>query len=284
VAAASTGAATGYKVIPDERTNSLIVLAPPLQMREIQEIVVKLDVAPPNYTSHIHIYRLKNAQALEMVQVLNNLLNGGGSPTTLSPTTGKGSLGRSSFNSAASGGGYGSGFGGLGSGGGYGGGGGLMSSASFGGSSGGFGGGGFGGGGGGGFGGGGGMRGRNSGGGNNATGPGSASSGGKSIDFSYPVNVTADPATNAMVISASPQDWQTLKQIIDGLDTPRVQIFVQAVIVKVSEERKRELGLNFAAATLLSGNRLRVAERLRQPRRSHRPLAPARPWFLAISR
>src|SRR5882757_107569 len=262
VAASSTGAATGYKVIPDERTNCLIVLAPPLQMREIQEIVSKLDVAPPNYTSHIHIYRLKNAQALEMVQVLNNLLNGGGTPTTLSPTTGKGSLGRSSFNSAASGGGFGSGFGGLGSGGGYGGGGGgLMSSASFGGGGyGGGGGGGFGGGSGGGFGGGGGgMRGRNgSGGGNNGTGPGSASSGGKSIDFSYPVNVTADPATNAMVISASPQDWQTLKQIIDGLDTPRVQIFVQAVIVEVSAERQRQLGVNFSAATQISGSTLGV--------------------------
>src|SRR5260370_19321907 len=137
----STGAGTGYKVIPDERTNALIVLAPPLQMREIQEIVSKLDVAPTNATSHIHVYRLKNAQALEMVQVLNNLLNGGGGPTTLSPTTGKGSLGRSSFNSAASGGGFGSGFGGMGSSG-YGGGS-MMRSASFGGG----GGGGFGGGG-----------------------------------------------------------------------------------------------------------------------------------------
>ena len=48
-----------------------------------------------------------------------------------------------------------------------------------------------------------------------------------------------------MVISASPQDWQTLKQIIDDLDTPRVQIFVQAVIVEVSAERQRELGVSF---------------------------------------
>src|SRR5260370_16322660 len=83
-------------------------------MREIQEIVSKLDVAPTSATSHIHVYRLKNAQALEMVQVLNNLLNGGGGPTTLTPTTGKGSLGRSSFNSAASGGGFGHGLRGLG--------------------------------------------------------------------------------------------------------------------------------------------------------------------------
>ena len=48
-----------------------------------------------------------------------------------------------------------------------------------------------------------------------------------------------------MVISASPQDWQTLRQIIDDLDTPRVQIFVQAVIVEVSAERQRELGVSF---------------------------------------
>src|SRR5208337_839550 len=67
---ATGGAGTGYKVIPDERTNCLIVMAPPLQMREIQEIIAKLDVSPPLATSRIHVYRLKNAQALEMVQVL----------------------------------------------------------------------------------------------------------------------------------------------------------------------------------------------------------------------
>src|SRR5208282_4509588 len=252
VAPSATGPGMGYKVIPDERTNCLIVLAPPLQMREIQEIVQKLDVNPPLATSRIHVYRLKNAQALEMVQVLNNLLNGGGGPTTLSPTTGKGSLGRSSFNDAANGN---SGFGGLS---GFGGSS-TSSSASFGGSSGGggFGGtngsGGFGGGSGGG---GGGLLSRGSS--SASSGPTSASSAGKSIDFSYPVNITADPATNAMVISASPQDWQTLKQIIDDLDTPRVQIFVQAVIVEVSAERQRQLGVNFQSGVNISGSTLGV--------------------------
>jgi general secretion pathway protein D len=250
VATSATGPSLGYKVIPDERTNCLIVMAPPLQMREIQDIVFKLDVVPPLATSRIHVYRLKNAQALEMVQVLNNLLNGGSGPTTLSPTTGKGSLGRSSFNDAASGFGSG-GFGGIGGGGGgYGG---MASSASFGGSSGG---GGFGGSsGGGGFGGGGGgLRSRGSMSGAGGGGSSSASSAGKSIDFSYPVNITADPATNAMVISASPQDWQTLKQIIDDLDTPRVQIFVQAVIVEVSAERQRDLGVSFFSAGVGGGS------------------------------
>ena len=244
---ATGGAGTGYKVIPDERTNCLIVMAPPLQMREIQEIVAKLDVNPPLATSRIHVYRLKNAQALEMVQVLNTLLNGGGGPSTMSPTTGKGSLGRASFNSAASGGmgGSSSGFGGMGGGmGSMGGGmssmggmGSMGGSSSMGGTNGS---GGFGGSGGGGM--------MNRGGSSSSTGPASASSQGKTVDFSYPVNVTADPATNAMVISASPQDWQTLKQIIDELDTPRVQIFVQAVIVEISAERQRQIGVNFNAA------------------------------------
>ncbi|MDO8432022.1 MAG: type II secretion system secretin GspD [Candidatus Binatus sp.] len=256
VAPSAQGAANGFKVIADERTNSLIVLAGPIPMRQINEIVSKLDVSPPNATSRIHVYRLKNAQALGMVMVLNNLLNGGSGPSTLSPMTGRGSLGRgSSLGNYGGGGGMGgAGFGGGGfGGGGMGGMGGGMGGGGYGGGGmgmGGMGGGGYGGGGGGG---GGMMRGRGmSGGGMGGT--ASASTGGKSIDFTYPVNVTADPATNAMVISASPQDWQTLKQIIDDLDVPRVQIFVQAVLVEVSAERQRQLGINFQAATNISGS------------------------------
>src|SRR5581483_2085260 len=238
------GASSGgpaFKVIPDERTNSLIVLAGPLQMNQIRDIVAKLDIQPPNATSRIHVYRLKNEQALEMVQVLMSLLSGGGVPTTLSPTTGKGSLGRGSalgmFNGLGSGmaGGYGGGYGGMG--GGYGGlGGGMMGGGSRLGA----------------------MGNSGSGAGGGSLGASSASSGsgtgGKNLDFSDPVTVTADPATNALVVSAAPQDWQTLKRIIDELDVPRVQIFVQAVIAEVSVQRQKQLGVNFQSATGLSGS------------------------------
>ena len=277
VAPAATSSGTAFKIIPDERTNSLIVLAGPLQMNQIQDIVAKLDIQPPNATSRIHVYRLKNAQALEMLQVLSNLLGGGGSPTTLSPTTGKGSLGRGSalgmFNglgSGAAGGGYGGGYGGYG--GGYGGygssgygglGGGIMGSS--------LGGGGFGGAmsgmGGGGIGGGMGMM-RSSGssfGSSGATmsassGGGATGPGGRNPDFVSPVNVTADPATNALVVSAAPQDWQTLKQIIDELDVPRTQIFVQAIIVEVSAERTKDIGVEFQASTNISGSTLGIGQ------------------------
>ncbi|MFZ0659415.1 MAG: type II secretion system secretin GspD [Candidatus Binataceae bacterium] len=241
----ATGPSGSFKVIADERTNSLIVLAAPLQMRDIKDVISKLDIVPPNVTSRIHVYRLKNAQALEMVQVMNNLLNGGGAPTTLSPTTGRGSLGRSSGMGSSMGGmgGMSSGFGGMGGGmsGGYGGssmGGGMMNSG-YGGSGGGMGGisGGMGSG-----------RGMMSGNSSGTSGSASASTeGGKGTNFLNPVNITADPATNSMVVSASPQDWATLKQIIDELDVPRVQVFVQAVIVEVSAERSRQLGFEYSA-------------------------------------
>ncbi|HYB90070.1 MAG TPA: type II secretion system secretin GspD [Candidatus Binataceae bacterium] len=245
-------AGANYKVIPDERTNSLVCLAAPLQMRQIEEIVAQLDIEPPISTARIHVYRLKNAQALEMVQVLNNLINGGGGPGTLMPTTGRGSLGRGSSLGTMNG--FSSGFGGMGGGfpgmgGGYGGGGyGMMSSmgsSSFGG---------------GGFGSSMGMSRTSSTAAGTAGGTASASGGGKNTDFAARVNITADPATNAMVVSAAPQDWQTLRQIIDELDVPRVQVFVQAIIIEVSQERARDMGVNFQASTSISGSTLGLGQ------------------------
>jgi general secretion pathway protein D len=260
VAPAAAAPASGFRVIPDERTNSLIVLAGPIQMKQIAEIVQKLDVVSPNATQRIHVYHLHNAEALEMVQVLGSLIGGSGMPTTLSPTTGRGSLGRGSSLGLYNGGAFGSGFGGLG--------GGMGSSSSGMGSSfgtmggGGMGGGGFGSGmgmmrgSGSGMGGSSGFAGGSSGAGGSTT----VSSGSHNPDFNSPVSITADPATNALVVSAAPQDWQTLHTIIDQLDQPRVQVFVQAVIVEVSAERQKQLGINFNASTNISGSTIGVGQ------------------------
>ena len=254
-----------FKVLPDERTNSIIAVAGPIQMKQIREIKDKLDVRSTNAMSRIHVYRLKNAAVAEMIDVLNGLLGGGGGPTSLSPQTGKGSLGRGG---SGFGGGINSGFGGgmmnsSGYGGGYGGGGGGF--GGIGGGISGFGGGGYGGGGGFGGGGGGGFgRGRSGGGGfgggeiGGAGGTGTASSAGHTAEFANSVTVTADPATNSLVISAAPQDYETLRSIIAELDVPRVQVFVQAIIVEVSAERQRDLGVNFQTNGSLSHNVLGV--------------------------
>jgi general secretion pathway protein D len=94
VAPSAQGASTNFSVVPDERTNSLIVLASSLEMRRIKELVQQLDIHSPNETSRLHVYPLKYAAASEVVDVLNGLLSGGGGPSSLSPTTGRNSSGR----------------------------------------------------------------------------------------------------------------------------------------------------------------------------------------------
>jgi general secretion pathway protein D len=259
VAPSAQGGSTNFSVVPDERTNSLIVLASPIEMREIKDLVEKMDIRSPTQNGRLHVYHLKYAPASEMVQVLDGLLGGSGGPQTLSPATGRNSLGRGSSLGSSSGSSFGSGFGGLGGGGsgGYGGGGG-------------FGGGGFGGGGGGGFGGGGigssamggmGSMGGSRGGSAANAGPSTASTGGnKSADFSNPVNITADPATNSLVISAAPQDYETLQTVIDQLDVPRVQVFVQAIIVEVSVQRTKDIGVSFQSASGISNSILGLGQ------------------------
>ena len=74
----------------------------------------------------------------------------------------------------------------------------------------------------------------------------------RTSDFTSRVTMTADPATNALVISAAPQDWEVLRNIIAELDVPRIQVFVQAIIVEVSSERQRQMGVDFQAATSIS--------------------------------
>jgi general secretion pathway protein D len=259
VAPSAQAPSRAFKIVPDQRTNSLIVLAGPLQMRQIKDLVDKLDIHSPSATSRVHVYYLKYAQSLQMVAVLNALLGGGGGgPGMLSPQTGRGSLGRGSglgFGGLGTGG-MGGGFGGMG---GYGGGFGSMSGGmggGFGGMGGGFGGMGGMGGGMGGF--GGGMRNRASG---SLGGGGAASAmatGGPGTEFEQPVRVTADPATNSLVVSASPQDFATLQTIISQLDIPRRQVYVQAVIVEVSTNRMRELGISYQGSANFGGNVLGV--------------------------
>jgi general secretion pathway protein D len=256
VAPSAQGASTNFSVVPDERTNSLIVLASPLEMRQIRDLVAKLDIRSPTQNGRLHVYHLKYAPASEMVEVLDGLLGGSGGPSTLSPATGKNSLGRGSALGNLNGSSFGGGFGGLGnsSGGGFGG----ESSGGMGGGSGGF--GGMGGGLGsasGGFGGSsGGSR-----GGAASSGPMTASTGGgHTADFSNEVNITADPATNSLIISAAPQDYETLQSVIDQLDIPRVQVFVQAIIVEVSVQRTKEIGVNFQTATGISNSVLGIGQ------------------------
>jgi len=57
------------------------------------------------------------------------------------------------------------------------------------------------------------------------------------------VTVTADKASNSLVIMASAADYNNLAQVIKKLDRRSKQVFVQALIAEVSLDKSRELGL-----------------------------------------
>ncbi len=96
------------------------------------------------------------------------------------------------------------------------------------------------------------MGGRGAGGIGGGAGGGPGGGGVRASDFTNRVTLTADPATNSLVISAAPQDWEVLRNIIAELDVPRIQVFVQAIIVEVSAERQRQLGVDLQSSTAIS--------------------------------
>lgn len=72
-----------FKVIPDERTNSLIVIAYPEDMRKVKAVIEELDVEVEQPEQGIYVIRLQNADAEQVVGVLSGLIGGGtGAATT----------------------------------------------------------------------------------------------------------------------------------------------------------------------------------------------------------
>ncbi len=62
------------------------------------------------------------------------------------------------------------------------------------------------------------------------------------------VSITADKPTNSLIINARPEEFEILKGIIAKLDIPRNQIFVEALIMELSLDATRDLGVSLTAA------------------------------------
>jgi general secretion pathway protein D len=69
------------------------------------------------------------------------------------------------------------------------------------------------------------------------------------------VRITAEPATNALLISAAPQDYAALATIIEQLDLPRPQVYVEAIILEISVDRTRQMGFDFLVSGDVGGSR-----------------------------
>ncbi len=64
------------KIIADDRTNSLIVLATKSQLEKIKELVSRLDYDTPKAYGNINVYYLQYAKAEDVAKVLNELITG----------------------------------------------------------------------------------------------------------------------------------------------------------------------------------------------------------------
>ncbi len=76
--------------------------------------------------------------------------------------------------------------------------------------------------------------------------------------FSDDVKITADKDNNALVVTASPTDYLTLKEVINKLDVPRDQVYVEGLLMETNVNNSRELGVSLISATG-GGNAQRIA-------------------------
>jgi general secretion pathway protein D len=63
------------------------------------------------------------------------------------------------------------------------------------------------------------------------------------------ITITPDQATNSLVVTAIPEDYQALVEVIKRLDIPRRQVYVEAAVVEISLEKTRDLGVEFRSTT-----------------------------------
>lgn len=158
------GAATVSKVIADERTNSLILVATPAAYLKIDKLLRRVDV-PIEGEGQIHIYYLENASAEDVAATLSALTSGA-----------RAGAGKKAGKAA-----------------------GAQAQA----------------------------------------GPQAPAA-----LFEGEVKITAHKPTNSLVIEASLKDFLALKRVIQQLDVRRKQVYVEAVIMEISSNRDRKIGVS----------------------------------------
>jgi general secretion pathway protein D len=78
--------------------------------------------------------------------------------------------------------------------------------------------------------------------------PGGAATGKENLLFEGEVRINFDRPTNALIIVSSLKDYQSLRRVIERLDSPRKQVFVEAMILEVTVDKERDLGASWHAA------------------------------------
>src|SRR5262245_40524675 len=84
-ASAGQRAQRGPRIVPDARTNSLVLIATRADMSTLEDLIAKLDIRTPEGRGQIHVYYLQYANAEELAQVLT--AQAGEITRTLNPST-----------------------------------------------------------------------------------------------------------------------------------------------------------------------------------------------------
>jgi general secretion pathway protein D len=84
------GLDTRAKIVTDVRTNSLIILARPNDLREIAKLIPEIDKQDSSAVAQVQIYELKHSAAAELSETINAILQSTLNP----PTLGQGQLGQ----------------------------------------------------------------------------------------------------------------------------------------------------------------------------------------------
>lgn len=165
------------KIVPDERTNSLVVLANGRGIEELKLLISKLDSPNSSGSGNIHIYYCKNAKAEELAETINSLISSKNDRRQTFP---------------------------------------------------------------------GGVQNFPVPGGSNNTSTRSRSTEGVSLEGN--IKVTADKATNALVVVGSSSDFTALKAVLQRLDIPRKQVYIEATIMEIAarDDRTLNVGVNIA--------------------------------------
>ena len=161
-AGASGGEYHVAKVLPDDRTNSVIVIATEKAYLRILELIKRIDV-PQSAEGEVRVLPLQHADATELAKTLNDIVQG--AAQAAQPAGG-------------------------------------------------------------------------------ARPAGGAAPAAQGI-FEGGVRVSADKSTNSIVVTSSPRDFASLRAVIDRLDKPRRQVFIEAVIMDLSVNRSNQLNMNF---------------------------------------
>ncbi|MBY0414672.1 MAG: type II secretion system secretin GspD [Bdellovibrionales bacterium] len=66
--------------------------------------------------------------------------------------------------------------------------------------------------------------------------------------FNSEVKITSDKDNNALVVTASPTDYETVKAVISQLDIPRDQVYVEGLMMETTVSKKSAFGISLLGA------------------------------------